>query len=440
MFNFQTSIFYNLQEFIESSPLYRKYYLLFRGLDLSDIPDRNQGVGCTGYSRRAMLRAFIVKHLEEIKTVPRLIDYLDSHPVIAELCGFDMRTSLPDESQFYRFLKTTNNSLLQQLYYRINKKLIADDMISLDTFIMDSKPVMAATKDNNLKNRNRNTTNKNKKPKRNPAATLSYYSYQNINGTKKNQLFYWGYRTHVIVTKQGIALIELTLPNNQTDAKVAKKLINKLKRVYGLKKGAIFIADAGYDEKDLYDFIVAQLKCQAFIPINPRNTKHDKQFSATGCPLCEAGLAMKSQGIITEPKRTRIKYRCPLKVNHQLAEQYPTGCPSNHSKFFEGKHYGCTKYVDITDDARASVPRDSSTYQQTYQLRTEVERYFSRLGDREVEQTTHYNMRSIKNQMTIAHLSLSLIAYAAAVLMKQPDKIRCYRTFAHDYIPIKSAA
>ena len=435
MFHFQTSIFYNLQEFIESSPLYRKYYLLFRALDLSDIPDRNKGVGCTGHSRRAMLRAFVVRHLEEIKTVPRLIEYLENHPVLAELCGFDMRKSLPDASQFYRFLKTVKNSLLQQTYYRINKKLIDQDIIALDIFIMDSKPVMAATKDNNLKNPNRNTTNKYKKPKRNPAATLSYYSYQNINGTKKNQIFYWGYRTHVIVTQQGIPLIELTLPNNQTDAKVAKKLIRKLKRVYGVTKNSIFIADAGYDEKDLYDFIVEQLKCQAFIPINPRNTQHDKQFSPSGCPICEAGLAMKSNGIITEPKRTRIKYRCPLKLNNN-----PDGCPINHSRFVAGKQYGCTKYVDITDDARARVPRDSIRYKQTYKLRTEVERYFARLGDREVEQTTHYNKRSIKNQMTIAHLSLCLVAYAAALLMKQPDKIRCYRTFAHDYIPLKAAA
>jgi hypothetical protein len=61
-----------------------------------------------------------------------------------------------------------------------------------------------------------------------------------------------------------------------------------------------------------------------------------------------------------------------------------------------------------------------------------VKQYFARLGDREVEQTTHYQMRSIKNQMTIAHLSLSLLAYTAALLMKQPDKIRCYRTFAHN--------
>jgi len=76
----------------------------------------------------------------------------------------------------------------------------------------------------------------------------------------------------VIVSKEGIPLIELTLPNNQTDAKVAQKLINKLKRVYGFKKKALFIADAAYDEKDMYDFIVEQLKCQAFILINPRNT------------------------------------------------------------------------------------------------------------------------------------------------------------------------
>ena len=161
---------------------------------------------------------------------------------------------------------------------------------------MDSKPVMAATKDNNLKNPNRNTTNKEKKPKRNPSATLSYYSYQNINGQKKNQIFYWGYRTHVIISKQGIPLVELTLPNNQSDAKVAKELICKLKRVYGVKIRSIFIADAGYDEKDLYDFIVEQLKCQAFI----RNTQNDKVFAPNGCPICEAGIEMKSNGIITE--------------------------------------------------------------------------------------------------------------------------------------------
>jgi hypothetical protein len=113
----------------------------------------------------------------------------------------------------------------------------------------------------------------------------------------------------------------------------------------------------------------------------------------------------------------------------KFAKNFPLGCPVNHTCF---NKYGCTKYLDVTDDARSRVPRETLFYKQTYNLRTEIERYFARLGDRELEQTTHYKMRSIKNQMTIAHLSLSLVAHAAAILMKQPNKIRCYRTFSRE--------
>jgi hypothetical protein len=437
---FQTSIFYNLQDFIISSPLYNKYYLLFKALDLSGIKDVNLGIGCTGYSQKAILRAFIIKHCEEIKSVPRLIEYLQNHPVIAELCGFNMTQRLPDESQFYRFLKEINNSVLQNIHHSVNKKLIEQDIISLDTFIIDSKPVMAATKENNLKNPKRNTTNKFKIPKRNPAAALSYFSYQKTADNIKNFLFYWGYRTHVIVSKEGIPLVEITLPNNQTDAKVAFKMIRKLKRVYGFKNNSIFIADKAYDEKELYDFIVEQLKCQAFIPLNNRNTKADKKISINGIPVCEADLEMKYNSTFSEMNRTRKKYRCPLKTSKKLAKEHPDGCPLFHERFFTGKQYGCTRYIDITDDARARVPRESNQFKKTYRMRTEVERYFSRLGDREVEQTTHYNMKSIKNQMTIAHLSLSLVAYAAAILLDNPHKIRCYRTFAQCPFPKQKAA
>lgn len=234
----------------------------------------------------------------------------------------------------------------------------------------------------------------------------------------------------MIVSKQGIPLVELTLPNNKTDAKVAQKLIKKLKRVYGFKRNVIFIADAGYDEKDLYEFIVNQLKCQAFIPINPRNTQSEKTLGPKGLPLCDANFEMKSNGILKDEKRERIKFRCPLKTDKKFARKYPKGCPIKHHRFFDGKRYGCTKYIDITNDARAKVPRDSIQFKQTYKLRTEVERYFSRLGNRDIEQTTHFNSKAIKNQITMAHLALSLVAYTAAIIMNNPDKIRCFRTFA----------
>jgi hypothetical protein len=430
MYQFQYSLFYDLQMLIQHSNFYRKYYLLFNALDLSGVHDKNYSIGRTGYSRHAMIRTFIIKHLERITSVPALIEFLDAHPALTHMCGLQPGY-LPDESQFYRFLSHTNNSLLQNIHHSINKELINENIISSKILIMDSKPIMAATKDNNFKNPKRNSRNKHKKTKRNPRATLSYYSYQEVNGKKDNYIFFWGYRTHVIVSQEGIPLIEVTLPNNFTDAKAARKIIKKLKRVYGLKKGSLFIADAAYDERELYNFIVDQLKCHAFIPINPRNQKNDKTFGPHGAPLCQAGIEMKPNGTWTEALRTRAKFRCALKVSAACAQHYHQGCPVEHPLFFQGKAYGCTKYLDITDDARARVPRDSTLFKNTFNLRTEVERYFARLGDREAEQTTHYKMKSIKNQMTIAHLSLSLIAYAAALLLKQPDKIRSYRTFAH---------
>jgi transposase len=166
--NFQHSLFYSLQTFVESSPLYRKYFYLFQALDLSNLPDRNLGVGCTGYSRRAILRALIVKTLEGIVSIPRLVEYLQNHPVIAEMCGFNMMKKLPDESQFYRFLKQVKNAELEKIHHKINKTLIEQGIISMHTFILDSKPILAASKDNNFKNPNRNTTNKKKRLKEIP--------------------------------------------------------------------------------------------------------------------------------------------------------------------------------------------------------------------------------------------------------------------------------
>ncbi|MFH0926819.1 MAG: transposase [bacterium] len=439
MYEFQLSFFWDIQVLIQRSNFYRKYFLLFSGLPLKGFPDKNHGAGCTGYSRHAILRALIVKNLEEIKSIPRLIEFLDAHPILTELCGFAMG-KIPDETQFYRFLKKTKNSSIEDIHIAINRKLLEAGILSLDTLILDSKPVMAATRENNFKNPKRNTTDKTKIPTRNPNASLSYYSYQNISGKKDNFIFFWGYRTHVIVSKEGIPIIEKTLPNNKTDEQVAKKLISKLKRIYGLKEDTIFIADAAYDVRDFYNFIVNNLKGQAFIPINPRNQKADKVFGSHGCPICEANLEMTSNGSWTEGLRTRMKFRCPLKMNSTVKEKYPAGCPINHPRFLEEPCYGCTKYLDITDDPRSRVPRDAELYKNTYKKRQTVEQYFARLGDREAEQTTHYRLRAVQNQMTIAHLSMSLVAYAAAIIIKRPDKIRCYRTFANETLDIKIAA
>jgi hypothetical protein len=47
--------------------------LLFKSLNLSAIQDKNYYLGHTGYSRHAMIKAFIVKHLKGIKAVSALL-------------------------------------------------------------------------------------------------------------------------------------------------------------------------------------------------------------------------------------------------------------------------------------------------------------------------------------------------------------------------------
>ncbi len=212
-----------------------------------------------------------------------------------------------------------------------------------------------------------------------------------LNGKKENMVFFWGYRTHALITKEGICLVEKTLPNNITDAEAAFSLIN------------------------------------------PRNQKEDKTFGPRGCPMCDAGIEMKSAGKWIEGNPQRVKFRCPLKTSKKFAAKYDNACPAKHPLFDTGKGYGCTKYLDVTDDARSRVPGDSKEFKETFKDRQIIEQYFSRLGDREVEQTTRYSFTAISNQMTIAHLTASLVAVAAAILLKQPTKMRCYRTFA--YLP-----
>ena len=427
----QFSLFYDYYAIVDSCSFLKKYDALFQAFDMIYACPNFPAFGRKGYPRSAYLKALIYKQSATIKCVSDLVRDLESRPVLAEMCGFELGR-IPDASQFSRFLSKTTNTAIEELFHSSGKLLVEKGIASLDVIIADSKPIKANTKHNNPKNPNR-SLDKKKNIKRNPMATFSYYSYlkQPCSKKKKEFSWFWGYRTHVLISKEGIPLVEVTLPNNQTDGKVAKKLLKKLVRVYGQKKDRLFIGDAGYDERELYDFIVEQLKAEAFIPLNKRRQQPEKVLGPRGLPLCQADLEMKFGGISPDGSRTRKKFRCPIIAgNRREKAKLPKQCPIDHERFAQGKCYGCTAYIDITDDNRSQVPRESKRYKDSYNTRTEVERYFSRLGPREVEEVSQYKYRSIRNQMTVAHLSLSLTAVAAALVLERPNKIRCYKTFA----------
>lgn len=423
----QLPLFLSYQQ-VRDLPIIQKYEKIFAELDLSGICEFNHGIGANGTSQHAFVRAFVIRSLESLKTVPALIRFLQATPALVYLCGFRNQI-IPHDSQFYRFLKKTNHSVIENLLYQANKTLIEENVLSLNITAVDSKPVKALTKHNNPKNPRRDLKNKNKKIKRNPKATLGYYSYvpaTDPETQKKSFIFFWGFRNHTIVdTESGLAIVEGTYPNNMSDEEVARKLLKKLKRLYKPKKGMIIIGDKAYDIRDFYTFIVEKIKGEPIIPINPRNTQPELKYSENGHRICPAGLEMTPGGIFKDGNRLRLKERCPLKASKKIAAKYPHGCPCNNPKF---NGYGCTAYQDLTDDARSRVQRDTPRFKKLYAKRFVVEQTFSRLQELEIEEARHYSLTAIRNANTIDYLALALVALAA-VRMKRPEKIRCFRTF-----------
>lgn len=412
---------------VRALPIVHKYEKIFGELDLSHIPEFNRGIGANGNSQHALVRAFLIRSLESLNTVSALIRFLQANPALIYLCGF-RNQMIPHDSQFYRFLKKTNHSVIEDLFYRANKTLIEEDVLSLNITAVDSKPIKALTKHNNSKNPRRELKNKNKKIKRNPKATLGYYSYVTTDDPqtqKKHFTFFWGYRSHAIVdATSGLVIVEGTYPNNMSDEKIARKLYKKLKRLYKPKKGMIVIGDKAYDIRDFYTFVVKQIKAEPIIPINPRNTQPDLKYPEKGHRICQAGLEMIPNGIFKDGNRLRLKERCPLKASKEIAGKYPTGCPCSNLKF---NGYGCTAYQDLTDDARSKVQRDTPRFKNLYAKRFAVEQTFSRLQELKIEEARHYSLTAIRNANTIDYLALALVALVA-VRLKKPEKIRCFRT------------
>jgi len=413
---------------IRALPIVQKYEKIFDELDLSRVAEFNAGIGANGTSQHALIRAFVIRSLESLKTVTALIRFLQANPALIYICGF-RNQSIPHDSQFYRFLKKTNHSVIENLLVRANKALIEENVLSLNVTAVDSKPVKALTKHNNPKNPNRDQKNKNKKIKRHPKATLGYYSYvptTDPQTQKKQFTFFWGYRSHAIVdAKSGLAIVEGTYPNNMTDEKIARKLYKKLKRLYSPQKGMVVIGDKAYDVRGFYTFLVDQIKAEPIIPINPRNTQPDLNYSPNGHRICQAGLEMLPGGIFKDANRLRLKERCPLKASKKIASQYPDGCPCRNPKF---KGYGCTAYQDLTDDARSRLQRGTPRFNKLYKKRIAVEQTFSRLQELLIEEARHYSLTAIRNANTIDYLALALVALTA-VRMKKPEKIRSFRTF-----------
>lgn len=155
---------------------------------------------------------------------------------------------------------------------------------------------------------------------------------------KKNYEFFWGYKNHTLVDLiRGLPIYEVTTTANITDSCMALNVLEHTNRFLPLNE-CTFVADKGYDVKNIYNCVHALYQGDCVIPLNMRNTKQ-RNFH-NGNLICDAGLVMKNSGTFSDSGRTRKKFICPLRNSKSYV------CPCNHKNFYNGKkNRGCNRHT-----------------------------------------------------------------------------------------------
>ena len=216
-----------------SQPVAKFYDSLFLNLDLSFVPEFPI-TGRKGFSNHAMICSFIVMKCE----------------------GFSMITDLVDTS-----------------------------------FIgLDSTPIAANTSQNNPKSFLSNKFKPDNQPKADTDCKLGVHTASNQTNEKKYE-FYWGYKNHVLVDCiSGLPIYELTTTANVHDSTVALDILADTHTFLPITE-CTFLADKGYDVKNIYNQVQELYQGECIIPLNKRSTKNPKLLPQ-GNPVCDAGLAM----------------------------------------------------------------------------------------------------------------------------------------------------
>lgn len=203
----------------------------------------------------------------------------------------------------------------------------------------------------------------------------------------------------------GLPIYEITTTANVSDSSVALDVLENTHKFLPLNE-CTFVADKGYDVKNIYNQVHNLYDGECIIPLNKRNSKDRTLFNNT--LICDAGLEMKNAGVFSDSARTRRKFICPLRNSKTVV------CPCNHKNFFNGKKcLGCNRYITLPNDLRLQIDRNSRYFKTTYSLRTECERYNSRFKKTGQERVFVRNISSVTNLNTIAHISLLSVAIAA---------------------------
>lgn len=413
-------------------PSVYRYRTLFQHLPTLPPPlERTSSRGRKPYAPDLLLRVLIYRALRQIPTLSELAFELENNPSLVECLGLDPFQALPSIERFSHFIRSTANTLLQQVRLALVQSLINEGVISGKIVALDSCPVVVPVRENNLKTGLHSSRfDKTRPPKGDPEAGLGVRIHY-PNPRDKKVTYFWGYRNHTVTDAESeLPLWEQTHPANVSEVKSASSM---LRAIPELCLNIEFVtADAAYDTETVLQSIVHDLEAQPIVSRNPRGEEQVQYSIRSGTVYCEADLPMTHRGKMT-PKASGITYRqysCPIHWRKSFQQRY-LFCPIAHPKFFEQK--GCNVLIRETPTIRSRIPYGSDLFKSVYRKRTAIERSYSRLLTLTLQDPTVRGLQAVQNHCTIAHIATLLIALTASRLGEK-DKIRCIKAFVPKFL------
>lgn len=358
-FNPDQKLLLSAENLFDINPL-KKYQILFSNLDPSPLENANQlGPGRPHVSKSALLKAFIYKNLKPFPTLYDLSVDLIDNPSIALKCGLETgKNPNTIKERLSSFLRITPNHLLQQIKQSLVSELASLGEINGHFLSIDSCPIIANVKENNLKTSVKDRYDKSKIPKGDPDAKLGVIiTFKKNYGTQVE--YFWGYRNHVVLDALSeLPVGEITKPANVSEQVLFIPLFKQTQQSFNFPIKEV-IADAMYDVEYILKFVINDLKAAPRIARNRRWQAHsDVKPSSSGGLLCIAGFDMLYWGKFKDRGKIRLKFVCPITHSKKFARQYPL-CPWNHPKFVNGK--GCFAYLRGDSNIRASIDYGSES-------------------------------------------------------------------------------
>jgi len=403
-----------------------RYEKLFS--NLLTFPQDSPKRGRPPFSKLSLLNALIYSNLRGLPSLSELAFELKNNPIMAETLGFPAWEAPPSVERFSHFLRSTHNEELQVIRLFLVHQLIEEKVITGESVSIDSCPIEANVRENNLKTSVKTRFDKNHRPPGDPDARLGIKIYY-PQPFKKKIVFFWGYRNHILndATSE-LPLHECTLPADEDEKKQAVPLLEELTTFFTLPIKYV-IGDANYDTEEILSHIADKMKSTPIIPRNPRRTKSEEFKIKKDTVHCAADLAMPRKGKMTVKGKTYLQYCCPLYYGKKYQGLYLI-CPAGHPKFFTQK--GCNYLMRLTPNVRDRIDYGTIRFKKKYNLRTSVERVFSRLLAITMQKPTVIGLQATENHCTIAHITVLLVALMAHQL-GYDDKIRFVKSFLPNF-------